>query len=115
MAIKNIKDILTQGTALPAAIEAKLPAAAPKVSTTLLDIAGKIPVVPDFPIEAPDLPAVPEIPEFPALPGLPGGGGPAGLKRYVTGATVTQSALVQKAIPQPFVGLVPEVITRRGM
>lgn len=117
MAINNIKDILTQGTALPAAIEAKLPAGAPKVSTTLLDIAGKIPVMPDFPIAAPDLPAVPELPELPALPELPGGGGAAGLKRYVTGATVnpTSSALVQKVVPQPFVGLVPEVITRRGM
>lgn len=117
MAIKNIKDILTQGTALPAAIEAKLPTGAPKVSTTLLDIAGKIPVVPDFPIEAPDLPAVPELPEFPMLPELPGVGGAAGLRRYVTGATVnpTQSALVQKVVPQPFVGLIPEVITRRGM
>ena len=117
MTIKNIKDILTQGTALPAAIEARLPEGAPKVSTTLLDIAGKIPVVPDFPIEAPDLPAIPELPEFPALPELPGGGGAAGLRRYVTGVTVTptKSAVVQKVIPSPAVGVIPEVISRRGM
>jgi len=69
MTIKNIKGLLTQATTLPAAIEAKLPAGAPKVSTMLLDVAGKIPVVPDFPIEIPDLPAVPEFPEFPGAPG----------------------------------------------
>lgn len=75
MGIKNIKGLLTQATSLPAAIEAKLPEGAPKVSTMLLDAAGKIPAVPDFPVEIPDLPAVPEIPEFPGAPKL---------RRYVT-------------------------------
>ena len=80
--IKNIKGLLTQATTFPAAIEAKLPAGAPKVSTMLLDAAGKIPAaIPDFPIEIPDLPAVP------TLPGLPGA--PTGLARsYVTGVEV---------------------------
>ncbi|MBA7641374.1 hypothetical protein ES703_49051 [subsurface metagenome] len=80
---KNPKELLVAATSLPAAIEAKLPEGAPKVSTMLLDVTGKIPDVPDFPMEIPDLPAVPELP---ALPELPGGGG---LTRYVSGATVT--------------------------
>ena len=85
MAIKNIKGLLTQATALPVAIEAKLPAGAPVISTMLLETAGRIPVVPDFPMDIPDLPAVPEFPAFPAFP-TPPGGGEAGLRRYVTGA-----------------------------
>ena len=83
MPIKNIKSLLTQATSLPAAIEAKLPEGAPKVSTMLLDAAEKIPAVPDFPVEIPDLPAPPELPGFPALPA-----GGAGLRRYVTGVEV---------------------------
>ncbi|MBA7636978.1 hypothetical protein ES703_44610 [subsurface metagenome] len=67
-------------TGLPAAIEAKLPAGAPKISATLVDFANKLPAVPDLPIELPDLPAVPTLPEMPALPGAPG----AELRRYVT-------------------------------
>jgi len=82
MAIKNIKTLLTQATNFPAAIEAKLPEGAPKVSTMLLDAADKIPAeIPDFPVEIPDLPAVPALPELP--------GAPAGLARtYVTGVEV---------------------------
>jgi len=81
MAIKNYKDLLNQGAALPAAIEAKLPEAAPKISTMLADATGKMPEAPDFPVELPDLPAVPEIPELPAPPG--------GLKGRVTVVEVT--------------------------
>jgi len=80
MAIKNIKTLLTQATNFPAAVEAKLPEGAPKVSTMLLDAAGKIPEIPDFPVEIPDLPAPPTIPELP--------GAPAELRRYVTGVEV---------------------------
>lgn len=83
--IKNIKGLLTQATALPAAIEAKLPEGVPKLSTMLLDATGTIPVVPDFPVEIPDLPAVPEIPALPELPGAP-----AGLRRYVAGVEVRE-------------------------
>jgi len=114
MPIKNIKTLLTQATALPAAIEAKLPEAAPKLSTTLVDIAGKIPAIPDFPMEIPDLPAVPELPALP-------GGGEAGLRRYVTGVEVRPVTAVavpegrREIIPSPAVGVIPEVITRRGM
>jgi len=67
MPIVNVKGLLTQATAYPAAIEAKLPEGAPKVSTMLLDTAVKIPVVPDFPMAVPDLPAVPELPGMPEL------------------------------------------------
>ena len=80
---KNIKDLLMGATQFPAAIEAKLPAGAPKISTMLVDATGKIPDVPDFPVEVPDLPAPPELPELPAPPGG------AGLRRYVTGVEVT--------------------------
>jgi len=110
MAIKNIKGLLTQAAAFPAAIEAKLPEGAPKVSTTLVDIADKIPAVPDFPMEIPDLPAVPELP---AMPG-------AGLRRYVTGVEVvpvgaSPAVVRREIIPSPAVGVIPEVITRRGI
>jgi len=80
---KNVKELLLDATKYPAAIEAKLPAGAPTISATLVDVAGKIPAVPDFPMEIPDLPAPPELP---ALPAPPGG---AELKRYVTGVEVT--------------------------
>jgi len=118
----NIKQVLVAATKYPAAIETKLPAGAPKLSTTLLDVVGKIPVVPDFPVEVPEMPAVPELPELPAIPGLP----------LVTSATVTpvndrgrpvvdrripgdRGATYQEYVPSPYVGVMPEVITRRGM
>ncbi|GAH83023.1 unnamed protein product [marine sediment metagenome] len=103
---------MVDATKFPAAIEAKLPAGAPKVSTMLVDAAGKIPAVPDFPMEIPDLPAPPELPALPELPA-----GPAGLTRYVSGVTVTPVAnpIKQEVIPSPAVGVIPEVIVRRGM
>jgi len=92
LAIKNIKGLLTQATAFPAAVEAKLPEGAPKLSTMLLDAADKIPVVPDFPMEIPDLPAVPELPELPRAP--------AGLARsYVSGVTVTPVPTTTRVTP----------------
>ena len=84
MAYKNVKELLLDATKFPAAIEAKLPEGAPKISATLVDVAGKIPVVPDFPMEIPDLPAPPELPELPEFPG-----GELGRKRYVSGVEVT--------------------------
>ncbi len=110
--MKNIRDFLTQATLLPAAIEAKLPAGAPTISTMLLDATGRIPTVPDFPIEIPDLPAIPELPQLPEFPGAP-----AGLGRYVSGVTVTPvgNTVKREVIPSPAVGVVPEVKTRRGM
>jgi len=109
---KNIKDLLLDATKFPAAVEAKLPAGAPTISTTLVDIAGKIPVLPDFPMEIPDLPAPPELPTLPELPA-----GPAGLTRYVSGVTVTPvgTPVKREIIPSPHVGVLPEVTTRRGM
>lgn len=83
MGYKNIKEILVDATKFPAAIEAKLPEGAPVISTMLIDTAGKIPVVPDFPMEIPELPAPPELPAAPAT---------AGLKRYVSGVEVTPVA-----------------------
>jgi len=101
---------LVDATKFPAAIEAKLPAGAPKLSTMLVDVAGKIPAVPDFPMEIPSLPAPPELPTLPKLPM-----GPEGLKRYVSGVEVTQVQQRQEIIPSPAVGVIPEVKTRRGM
>lgn len=83
MPYTNIKALLVDATKLPAAVEAKLPTGAPKISTMLVDAANKIPAIPDFPMAIPDLPAPPELPAMPALPG-----GPAGLRRYVTGVEV---------------------------
>ena len=113
MAIKNIKTLLTQATSLPAAIEAKLPAGAPKVSTMLLDAVDKIPVVPDFPIELPDLPAVP------ALPAMPGGAALG--RRYVSAVEVREAPTPNPVTPlvqsytQPIEGVLGQVSTRRGM
>ena len=81
MSYKNPKELLTAATALPAAIEAKLPSGAPKVSKMLLDATAKMPDLPDFPVELPDLPAVPELPA-----------GPTGLRRYVTAVEVKPKA-----------------------
>ena len=117
MAIKNIKGLLTQATTFPVAIETKLPAGAPKVSTMLLDAVGKIPAVPDFPMEIPDLPAVPE---FPAMPAMPGASTELA-RSYVTGVEVRPVAPTpvpqgrREIIPSPAVGVIPEVRTRRGL
>ena len=118
MGYKNPKELLTAATGLPAAIEAKLPAGAPKVSTMLLDATGMLPALPDFPVELPDLPAVPALPEMPGMPQLG--------RRYVTAVEVREIApaptpaktpvtpLVQ-AYTQPIEGVVGTVTTRRGM
>lgn len=112
MAIKNPKDLLLDATKFPAAIEGKLPEGAPKISTMLADAAGKIPAIPDFPMEFPDLPAPPELPEVPA--GLRGLG-----RRFVTGVEVTPvgapTPAKREVVPSPAVGVIPEVIVRRGM
>ena len=112
MTYKNVKELLVDATKFPAAIEAKLPAGAPTISATLVDVAGKIPAVPDFPMEIPALPAPPELPALPELPA-----GPEGLRRYVSGVEVTPigNTAKREIIPSPAVGLLPEVVTRRGM
>jgi len=116
---KNIKDLLLDATKFPAAIEAKLPAGAPTISTTLVDIAGKIPAVPDFPMEIPDLPVPPELPALPEVPALGG----VGSRQFVSGVTVTPvgapakkpvTPLVQE-YTQPIEGVLGTVISRRGM
>jgi len=81
MPYKNPKELLLDATKFPAAIEAKLPEGAPKISTMLTDATAKIPALPDLPVEIPDLPAPP------ALPAITPPGG-AGLRRYVTGVEV---------------------------
>jgi len=116
MGYKNPTELLIAATQLPAAIEAKLPAGAPKISTTLVDIASKLPVLPDFPMELPVLPAVPALPEMPGMPALG--------RRYVTGVEVrpltptpvrsTVTPLVQE-YTQPIEGVLGQVVTRRGM
>ena len=111
MPYTNPKELLIAITALPAAIEAKLPTGAPKVSVTLTDIANKMPVLPNFPMALPDLPAVPTLPEMPTG---------AGLRRrtYVTGVTVIPvtpaPTSTREVIPSPAAGVLPEVYQRRG-
>lgn len=118
---KNPKELLLDATKFPAAIEAKLPGGAPKISTMLTDTTAKIPALPDFPVEIPALPAPPTLPEMPGAPEL-------GLRRYVTGVEVTPigagraptpastpvTPLVQ-AYTQPIEGVVGQVMTTRGM
>jgi len=110
---KNVKDLLVEAAKFPAAVEARLPQGAPLISTTLVDITARLPVVPDFPMEVPNLPAPPVLPELPVPPSPPVGEVGAGLKPYVSG--VQLSPVRQVIIPSPFVGVVPEVVTRRGM
>lgn len=94
MAYKNIKDLLVDATKFPAAVEAMLPAGVPAISSILVDAAGRAPVLPDLPIEIPELPAPPVLPTMPAPPAAEGA-----LRRYVTGVEVRPVA--------------PAVITRR--
>ncbi|MBA7680828.1 hypothetical protein ES703_89149 [subsurface metagenome] len=75
---KNPKELLVAATSFPAAIEEKLPEGAPKLSTMLRDTAEKMPDLPNFLVEIPDLPAPP------AVPGSSGSGNPR-----VTGVEVT--------------------------
>ncbi len=86
--MKNPTDILIDATKFPRALEAKLPAGAPKISDTLADIASKLPVVPDLPI---DIPA-PPVPELPALPG-------AELRRYVSEVEVREVPPAPRVVP----------------
>jgi len=88
--MKKIKDILVDATKYPAAIEARLPAGAPTISTMLSDFAGKLPAIPDLPV---DVPALPEPPTLPEIPGTPE------LKRFVTGAEMQPT--VGRIIPAP--------------
>jgi len=104
---KNIKDLLMSATAFPAAIEAKLPEGAPKLSTMLADVTGMLPSLPDFPFEIPDLPAPPELPAIPQ--------GPEGLRKVISGVDVTPVQQRREIIPSPAVGVLPGVLTRRGM
>lgn len=107
MPIKNPKQLLDEAVSIPAKIEARLPAGAPVISTMLIDTAAKLPVLPDFPMEFPDLPVLPELPEMPAqLRGLGGTN-----RVYVKEASVTP--LEQTFTPPQ--AILGEVKTRRGM
>jgi len=120
MSYKNIKPLLVDATKYPAALEAKLPAGAPKISTMLLNTANGLPVVPDFPIELPALPAPP------ALPAMPGQTA-AGVRRYVSGVEVipvgpatsepvrTPVTPLVQSYTQPIEGVLGTVTSRRGM
>jgi hypothetical protein len=71
MAINNPQDVLNEGVALPLAIEAVLPAGAPKISTFLTQVAADAPVLPDFPAPLPDLPAFTSTPPPPEVQRTP--------------------------------------------
>lgn len=124
MAIKNPKALLDAATALPAAIESKLPAGAPQISAKLLEFDNQLPVMPDFPMDLPDLPAIPTLPEMPGTPTLGLG------RRYVNAATVrpvsapvspvpvrarTAVTPIEQAYTQPLEGVAGAVVTSRGM
>ncbi len=127
MTYKNPKELLTAATALPAAIEAKLPAGAPSLSTRLLEATDKMPDLPDFPMDLPDLPAIPELPTLPELPGTPTLG-----RRYVSQVEVkpvaakaaaakarangtTSVTPLEQSYTQPLEGVAATVVTTRGM
>lgn len=82
MGYKTVPEILVGATKLPTAIEAKLPAGAPKLSQFLTDTANRLPVGPALPMEVPELPD----PMLPDLPELPGGGAALGLAPRPTAA-----------------------------
>lgn len=67
MPYKNPKELLADAAKFPAAIEAMLPEAAPKISEGLIDTVGRLPDLPDFPVEIPSLPEPPEMPKVGAL------------------------------------------------
>jgi hypothetical protein len=77
--MRYLKEVLVDATKLPAAVEEKLPAGAPKISKMLTDAANKLPTGPGSPIEIPELPT----PKFPELPG----GGQLGLAPRPTAMT----------------------------
>lgn len=95
MPYKNLMEFLADATKYPAAIEAMLPEAAPKISETLATTAGRLSGLPDFPIEIPGLPEPPKLPEVGALRlGRPRGvkevGSPRGVKEVRSSAAVTK-------------------------
>lgn len=111
MTYKNPKSLLDAATALPAAIEAKLPAGAPKLSTKLLDFDDKvISKLPGFPVDLPDLPAVPALPAGP--------GGAALGRRYITAAEVRETPAPAQtkdhALPNPVGQVSTQIIEKRG-
>jgi hypothetical protein len=109
MSYKNPKELMDAATALPVAIEERLPEGAPKLSEKLLDFNAKVlSKAPDFLVELPDLPAVPEIPA-----------GPTGLRRYVSAVEVRETrAPVRQtkdhALPNPVGQVSREIIEKRG-
>lgn len=132
MGYKNIQGVLLAATKYPASIEAVLPAGAPKVSTMLAEAAVQMPAVPDLPIEIPDLPDAPALPTLP-IPELPTPptaaarvNGPqvmatASPQRFVSGVEVVPLQATKEYFPAApnswptSKGVVPEVVTRRGM
>lgn len=107
--IKNPTDFLMQATRLPAAIEAALPAGAPKFSQFLVDTAAKLPKLPNLPMELPDLPAIPALPVMPGTPAT---------LRYVTKVTESPARSVTPLVQeytQPIEGVVGTITSRRGM
>lgn len=67
MSIMNPLDLLRQATQLPAAIEGKLPAGAPKLSGMLTNVANGLPKLPNLPVAMPDLPTPPTLPGAPSV------------------------------------------------
>lgn len=81
MPIKDPRDFFVQAPKILAVIEGKLPAGAPKISEKLVQAAGKLPNLPDFPMDIPDLPDI-KLPEL--------GGARLGLGRTSTGRGVRE-------------------------
>ena len=99
MPYKNPQELVVGLAQLPVAIEAALPAGAPKLSQFIIDASARGPAFPDFPVELPDLPAVPEIPVFPAPPA-----GAALGRRFVTEVEVRPTPSPEPAIARKPLG-----------
>lgn len=84
MGYKNVTEFLVGAAGNMAAIEAQLPAGAPKLSERIVEATGRLPTtLPDFIIEIPTLPAPPTIPPIGGL-GLGRRRGAMGVREIVT-------------------------------
>ena len=122
----GLKEVLSKQAQLPERIEQALPAAAPKISTVMKSIALALPVDPNLPVNplAPnDTPpaqamdiikgiedALPDLPEIGQMPTAARAGNVRIVPLGGGGAPITQ-----EYVASPSVGVIPEVITRRGM
>lgn len=112
----TLEGVLVDATKLPASIETKLPAGAPKLSQALTSIAGAFKALPALPFNLPALPVI----GVNGLPMLnPGGPTRQQLEAAALAARMGRLADLPAGTTQQTAergtGPLPEVIVRRGM